>query len=509
MDADTHEPAEHLYLRMAESMASAIRSGTLTRGERMPSVRSLARQYGVSLATAVQAYRTLEDARLVEARPRSGYFVAARTPSLPEPVAPPLPATALPVDVSSLSEQVMRAAHDPAFVSLGAACPSAELFDQERIRRAFGRAVQRHRASLCQYEVGPGHESYRRAVSRYAMRFGCQLDPRAIIATGSCLDAISLALRAATQPGDIVALESPTYFGFLEILEHLHLRALEIPCHPRTGLSLDALQLALDTQPVRAVLAVPTLSNPLGVCMPAAERRQLARMVAAHDIPLIEDVLCNDLVEHDDKRRSVKSFDTTGHVMICGSFSKTVAPGIRLGWIEAGRWSSHVRRLKLATAGGQTPLLELAMADLLTQPGSGIQARRLQNALGARIDEARSLIAQSFPRGTRVTDPPGGTILWVELPPTVDSTVLFQACLAERIVIGPGTMFSATGRYRHNIRLSIVSRWDDAHRQGLLRVGRIATTLHEQAVGQARRDREAPDARDGPPRAPAPISGNA
>ncbi|MDB6002262.1 MAG: transcriptional regulator, GntR family with aminotransferase domain [Rhizobacter sp.] len=478
---------QNLYQQLAERMAQAIRSGTLARGERVPSVREQARREGVSLSTVLLAYRWLEDSRLIEARPRSGYFVCTRTPRLPEPEPSLPPATSQPVDVSLLTEEVMRRANDPTFVSFGAACPSGELFSEDRVRRAVSRAAQRNRDSLVRYPLGPGNETLRRAIARHALGMGCQLDARDILVTNGCLESISLCLRAVTQPGDIVALESPTYFGFLQILESLNLRALEIPTHPRTGLSLDALQLAFDTQPVKAVLAVPTLSNPLGACLPLPERRRLAQMVGERGIPLIEDVLYNDLAEQDDKRRAVKSFDTTGHVMLCGSFSKTVAPGVRLGWVEGGRWGAQLRRLKAVLSGSHTELLELAMADLLTQPGHESQYRQLRSTIAARVDEARGLIADSFPKGTRVTDPAGGYILWVELPPAIDSLALFHACLDERICIAPGTMFSATDRYRHCLRLGVGGRWDEVHRRGLCRVGEIAQAMlaASQAQGAA------------------------
>ena len=466
-----------LYLKLAETIARAIRSGTLAAGERVPSVREMARQKGVSLSTVIQAYRSLEDARLIEARPRSGYFVASRPPGLPQPETSHPPVDSREVDVSSLTVKVMRLATDPHHLSFGAACPSAELFSEDRVRRAVTRAAQRHRSTLCHYPLGGGEEALRRAIARHGLRMGCQLDWRDIVITNGCIEAITLCLRAVTQPGDIVALESPTYFGFLTILENLHLRALEIPTHPQHGMSLDALQLALDTQPVKAVLVVPTLSNPIGSTLPLENRARLARMVSRHEVPLIEDVLYNDLAEHEDMRRAVKSFDTTGHVMMCGSFSKTVAPGIRLGWVEAGRWQARVERLKAATSGAQTAMLELAMADLLTQPGTEAGYRQLRATVAARVDEARGIISQSFPAGSRVTDPPGGFILWVELPAALDTLALFRACLAERIVLAPGTMFSATDRYRHCIRLGVGGRWDDVQRAGLQRIGEIACDM--------------------------------
>lgn len=470
MDAAT----DTLYLQIAESLARPIRAGTLARGARMPSVRMLARQHGVSLATITQAYRTLEDGRLIEARPRSGYFVAARPARLPEPRTSRPPEQALRVDISSLAAQVMRLASDPAYISFGAACPSAELFQQERVRRAMSRAVQRQRATLCHYPLGPGDESLRRAVARHALRMGCTLDPDELLITHSCLEAITLCLRAVTQPGDVVALESPTYFGFLEILEQLHLKALEIPTHPRTGISLEALQLAFDTQPVKAVLVVPTLSNPVGATLPLAERRRLAQMVGERGVPLIEDVLYNDLAEQEDRRRAVQSFDTEGQVMLCGSFSKTVAPGLRLGWLAAGRWRERVQRMKAATSGGQTAVVEAALADLLTQPGAEASYRQLRHIIAARVDEARSLIGRHFPKGTRVTDPPGGFILWVELPEALDSLALFQAALAEHICIAPGRLFSATERYRQCIRLGVGGAWGEPQRRALARLGALA-----------------------------------
>ena len=474
-----------LYLQIAESIATPIRAGTLTRGERIPSVRELARQHRVSLGTVMQAYRMLEDSRLIEARSRSGYFVAARPPKLPEPETSNPPSSSLAVDVSSLAARVMRLAHDPAYVSFGAACPSADLFSEERVRRAVSRAAQRHRATLTNYTIGPGDESLRRAIARHALRMGCQLDARDVVVTNSCLESITLCLRSVTQPGDVVALESPTLFSFLEILENLHLRALEIPTHPRTGLSIDALQLAFDTQPVKAVLAVPTLSNPIGSTMPLAERRRLAQMVAERRVPLIEDVLYNDLAENDELRRAVRSFDPTGQVMICGSFSKTVAPGLRLGWVEAGRWGENLARLKQATSGSQSVMLERALADLLTQPGIEAGYRHMRASLAARVDDARGLIAQHFPKGTRVTNPAGGLILWAELPRGTDSLALFQACLAENIVIAPGTMFSATDHFRHCIRLGLGGTWDDAHRRALRRVGSLAATLQQRSDAAA------------------------
>ncbi len=479
-------PDHPLYSQIADSLARSIRSGTLRRGERLPSVRMLARDRQVSLATATQAYRTLEDARLIEARPRSGYFVAARPQALPEPE-PSAPSNrSVTVDRSALAAEVLQLAEDPSVISFGAACPSGELFDVERLRRALSRAALRHRHTLGRYAQVPGHEDLRRAVARHALHMGCELDPRQILITNGCLESISLCLRAVTQAGDTVALESPTYFGFLEILEQMGLRALEVPTHPRTGLSVDALRTALDQHPIKAIVCTPTLSNPVGASMTALDRQRLAALVAERGVPLIEDVIYNDLCEHDEVRRAIRSHDRSGHVMLCGSVTKTVSPGLRLGWVDAGRWAAKVQRIKAVTTGGQSTVIELALADLLSQPGLEAQLRNLRQRIAQRVDEARALIAASFPDGTRVTDPAGGFILWVELPESSDSMALFEACIAERIVIAPGSLFSPSDRFRHCLRLGVGGRWDPTQKAALQRVGELAKELIARRSGTAR-----------------------
>lgn len=483
MQADTASP---LYRQLAEHVATLIASGALRRGDHLPSVREMAQQRGVAHSTVVRAYRELEDRRLVEARPRSGFVVAVQAsknpvkrqrPTLVPPDISQPPTDASAVDVSTLVERVMAAARDPHILSFGAACPDGDLFPTERPRKALSRALRQQHTALSRYPFSPGVAPLREVIARRALAWGCTLDPAHLVVTNGCLESISLCLQAVTQPGDVVALESPTYFGLLQILESLHLRALEIPTHPRTGMSIAALRLALDTQPVKAVLVVPTLSNPLGAVMPLAARRELAALAEAHGLPVIEDALYTDLCPRAEGRRAIKSFDRNGWVMLCSSYSKTVAPGLRLGWVEAGRWSAAVRRLKSTLSGGHTEVLEWAMADLLGQASHEASLRQLRSAVGRRIAQARELIAQSFPPGTRVTLPEGGFILWVELPAGVCAIELHHAALREHICVAPGPMFSTSRRFDHCIRLGLGRGWGPAEQQALRRVGELATQL--------------------------------
>jgi DNA-binding transcriptional MocR family regulator len=465
-----------LYLEMALRVAQMIASGVLKGGQRLPSVRDSAVQNGISVTTVVQAYRYLEERGLVQPRPKAGYFVATASKSK---------ATDLVRKIrrqpAANKEQVATSVPMPCLTTIasfaGYAPKDKDFFDTDRIRVALSRAARLKRDSLIEYTYSAGTLALRNAVAMRALHLGCALRGEDIVITSGCIHAVALCLQAVTKPGDLVALESPTFFGFLDLLESLHLKSLPLPTDPRTGVSLPALQLALETQPIRAVLLVPTLSNPLGSVMPLTQKRALASLVTRHQVPLIEDVVFNDLLATDARRKAVKAFDTEGWVMTCGSFSKTVAPGIRLGWVEAGRWSKAVTTLKRVQGTSTNEVLEHALADLLTQGSYEANLRRLSTLMKQRLGYARRVIQASFPAGTRIYDPPAGYTLWVELPVCVNAMALFSLCKAQGIIVGPGQLFCASGRYQHYLRLSFAGAWGAAEQDALAEVGRLANTL--------------------------------
>jgi DNA-binding transcriptional MocR family regulator len=471
-----------LYQKVADEIGALISAGTLRAGERVPSVRRLSRQQGVSVSTVLQAYQRLEDIGLIEARPQSGYYVRRRRAEVEEPEASRPPRRVLTVEVNALADAMLAHTNDPAFVAFGSGCPSPELFPLERIRRVVSSVARRDRHALGRYGLPPGSERLRRAVARRALEWGCRIDYRELVTTSGCMEAINLCLRALTRPGDLVALESPTYFGFLQILQGLGLRALEIPTHPRTGISLEALELALHEHPVKAVLVMTNVSNPIGATMSDAAKKRLVELLAARNVPLVEDHIYADLYFGASPPKAAKAYDRSGNVMLCGSFSKTLSPGLKAGWIVPGRWGDAIRILKFVASGGQTELVELAVAELIESGGYERTLRGLRRRFEEQVDAARGVIAESFPRGTRVTRPSGAFILWVELPKGCDSVALFEALVERGITIGPGPMFSASQRYRNCMRLSVGSTWSPRHEQALREVGRLARQATEKSA---------------------------
>jgi len=468
------ETAAPLYHQVAEQIHGLVRAGTLRAGDRVPSVRRMSRQQGCSVSTVLQAYQRLEDIGVIEARPQSGYYVRRHPAAVPEPAPSRPPRRALHVEVNELADAMLAHANDPQVVAFGSGCPSPDLFPLERVRRVLSSMARRDRDALGRYGLPPGTERLRRAVARRALEWGCRVDYRDIVTTSGCMEAINLCLRAVTRPGELVALESPTYYGFLQILQSLGLRALEIPTHPRSGISLEALELALAEHPVKAVLVMPNVSNPIGATMSDAAKRRLVELLARKGVPLIEDHIYADLYFGQAPCKAAKAYDRGGNVMLCGSFSKTLSPGLKAGWIVPGRWRDSIRMLKFVASGGQNELVELAIAELIESGGYERGLRGLRRRFESQVDAARGIIAEAFPRGTRVTRPSGGYILWLELPKNSDSVALFETLVDRGITIGPGPMFSASQRYRNCMRISVGSAWSPRQEQALREIGRLA-----------------------------------
>lgn len=456
----TRRASEPLYAQVAAKLGSLIEDGVLRAGDRVPSVRRASRQHKVSLTTAVQAYLALENRGLIEARPKSGFFVRYRPhASLAEPQISRPPRGPAPNESNALINSLFEATMRPDMVQLGAGLPSLNLLPVQKLNRMLSAVARRLGPASFQYDMPPGCLALRRALARRALDGGMKTAPEEIITTSGCMEAMMLCLRAATRPGDTVAVESPTYFGLIQLMEQLGLKPLEIPTHPRTGMDLDALERSLQARRVAACLVVPNFNNPLGSLMPSSAKERLVSILARREIPLIEDDLYGDLHFATERPHVAKSFDKNGLVMLCGSFTKSLAPGYRVGWTMPGRFIEKVKSLKFTSTGATATLPQLALAEYMTNGGYDHHLRGLRHALHGQMEQISHAVAESFPRGIKMTRPTGGLVLWVELPPRVDALRLHAKALAEKISIAPGPMFSPRSHYRNFIRLSCGEPW--------------------------------------------------
>ncbi|MET1083960.1 MAG: PLP-dependent aminotransferase family protein [Burkholderiales bacterium] len=419
----------------------------------------------------------LEDRGFVEARPQSGYYVRPRPRVLREPATTRPPAAPQFVGVTQLVTDIIRAARDPKIVPLGAGVPAADLFPTSKLQRLLSSVSRRRTRLLGHYSLAPANAELQRELSRRSLDWSGGLAPEEFVVTNGCMEALNLCLRAVTKPGDTVAIESPAYFGVLQAIESLGVKALEIPTSPRDGISLEALAMALDTRRIKACIAVTTVNNPLGSVMPDARKEQLVAMLADAGVPLIEDEVYADLAFSEPRPAPAKRYDRTGNVMLCSSFTKVLAPGFRIGWVAPGRFRPQVELLKFINSVATTEFLQVTIAEFLRDGGFDQHLRRLRRVFHDNLAACTAAIEQSFPAGTGVTRPQGGFLLWVELPAAVDALELHAQALANGIAIAPGPMFSATGRYRNCLRLSCGHPWSKELESALLRLGELATAL--------------------------------
>lgn len=463
---------------MATALSERVDHGVYLVGDRLPSIRQLCQEFQVSIATAQQAYRRLEEQGMVLTRPRSGYFVASRAartvlPRVSRPVQRPLMVSQWD-EVLELLEGSFLGDHP---VMLGQGIPVLDALTLRPLLRHLSRLNRPSHFRSLSYGGLSGCLDLRRHVATLAAQSGALLHPSDILITTGCQEALSLGLRTLTEPGDAVAVESPSFYGTMQILKALGLKALEIPTDPQTGISLMALELALEQWPVRAIQVTPTVNNPLGYTMPDSRKEELVALAKRFDVPIVEDDIFGDLTFSTPRPRTVKSFDSDGRVLLCSSFSKTLVPGLRLGWIDAGRYRDQVLHMKYVSSGASAILPQLAVAEFIAKGHYDHHLRKMIRYYRRQRDIMLDWVRQYFPEETGVSYPQGGFLLWLELPWNLDYGHFHRILAQEQIHIATGSLFSAGGKYGQCLRLSYALPLNAEVEKVVRRIGEIAAYL--------------------------------
>lgn len=477
------------YVQLADDIEHKIAGGVYRAGEKLPSIRKLHQRTGFSITTVYQAYIELEKRGVVEPAPKSGFFVKPRLRSiLARPRLKrhtPLPRR---VAIHELVNAIIEAMSDPATINLGAGAPSPDLLPhRELLKLIRTRTYKQARDLLTRYERPSGSLSLRREIAKRTAGGRLKITEDDILITNGCMEAISVCLRAVARPGDTIVVESPCFHCFLQLIEDQNMLALEVPSDPETGIDLESLETALDTHDVRACILNPTFQNPTGALVPPAAKTELVRMLAQREIPVIEDDIYGHL--HFDRKPPVtlKSMDEKGLVLYCSSFSKTLSPGLRVGWTLPGRFLEQARRVKINTSITSPSLNQDVIADFLKTGGYDRHLRRLRSVLEAQVSNTALAVARHFPKDTRITAPRGGLVLWVEMDEAVDAMAVFREAMKAGIAIVPGVVCATSDRYRNCIRISCGSPWNDRLESGIARLGEIVAALHSGASAEAKR----------------------
>lgn len=463
----------HKYEMIADAITQLIESGTFRPGDRLPSVRQSSLQHGATINTVLKAYYVLEAQGMIIAQPRSGFYVSTNLPvALPEPeISSPLPDPTR-VSVRELVTMVLQDTRRPGLIQLGAAHPNPNLCPVKRLNRMVASAARQCDLAGIDYDVSLGSKTLRVQLAQRALIAGCRLSPGDILTTSGCAEAVNICLRAICRPGDNVALESPICFDTLQYLEMLGLRAVEIPTHPREGISLDALQVAIEQVPIRACIVISNFNNPLGSCLPDEKKRDLVRLLARHEIPLIENDIFGEIYFEKKRPLVAKAYDEKGLVLLCSSFSKTLVPGYRVGWVAAGRFQPAVEWFRYISSLSSPTILHEAVGEFLASGSYDPHLRTIRRTYANNLAALSRAVRRFFPTGTRLTRPAGGFVLWVQLPEQVDSLVLYRQALEAGIAITPGYLFSATDRYRNCIRLN-GANWSDQNESAIHQLGQL------------------------------------
>ncbi|KAA8995641.1 PLP-dependent aminotransferase family protein [Affinibrenneria salicis] len=443
------------YRRIAEQLKQSILEGTLPAGSKLPSVRKLATQYGSSMTTTLKALRTLEDERYAQARPKSGFYAA-----LPEqaPAAPLQPVTIAPLDQQTELHLAMLGSD--CRVRLDLANGAGSLYPIRKIGLLMRQLSYRQPQLLGNAIKGGGYPPLQAEIARRAVDYGCSLKAEEIIVTNGCIEALSLALRAVTRPGDSVAVDSPCYFVLLQMLSNLGLKVVEVGRDEQGCTDAQQLATLFSQRVVTAWVALANVNNPVGTTMTDENKAALTRLADQYGVTIIEDDTFGDTAFGAARPFPLRAFSS--QVILCSGFSKTIAPGLRIGWLSGGQWSRKIAALKYTSTMGTSILPQAAVAELLKNGGYDAHLRQLRRELARQIVRLRAAVLRHFPAGTRVSAPQGGYVLWVEMPANcLPSHELFRLAREHGIGIAPGHLFSTDRRFDHCLRLNAGFGWSE------------------------------------------------
>lgn len=477
---DAHQSDQNhelpLYREIASRILDLVIDGSIKPGEKVPSLRVLAERMGVSMGTVKEAYWYLEGRRYLEARPGSGFYVRMRLPT-------ELPVHGMTKDPLAMDPTEMslcriygyfqdQGSQDPA-ISLSIAITDPEHWPVQTLSRCFQESMRDRPDSALSYTMTPGLFELRQRISVLGLGADTRVSADGIVITNGCHESLVLALMAVCQPGDLVAVESPCYFNLLSMLRSLRLNVLEIPSDPETGMHIETLKFAMENHAVRAVVTIANFANPSGSLMPDERKAELVALTSKRGVPLIEDDIYGEIYQTEGRPATCKSFDHEGNVLLCSSFSKTLSPGLRLGWIMPGKWQTEVERLKNMLNIGSSSLAQIAVARYLGEGHFDRHLKRMRSLVAANMKLMYDRVMATFPEGTKTRIPTGGLVLWVKLPEGSDSRKLYRDCVKDGIMMAPGYLFGNNDKYLNYIRLN-AGIWNPAVERAVARVGELA-----------------------------------
>ncbi len=437
------------YNLLAEQIKEQIGRGVWMDGEKLPSLRKQAEQSGYSLMTVLHAYQMLESQGVIRSLERSGYIVTL--PS--KPSSKQLVQTTDAVSVNDFVFEVLQASRDTRMFSLGFAYPDPSLYPRQHLNKSLISAAKQISLTSALDNLPPGNPELRQLIAkRYAAR-GVNISPDEIVITAGALEALSLSLQACTKPGDWVVLESPTFYGAMQAMQRLGLKAITVTVSPTSGIDLAALERAFQSHPVKACWLMSSFQNPLGYCLTDDKKRSIAALLQKYSVALIEDDVYAELYA-DSPPLPVKAFMPQGNSMLCASFSKSLVAGFRIGWVAAGTRALDVQKQQVMSTLATSAPIQLSLVDYLSTKNYELHLKQLRKQLRQRKHDMYLFWQELLADVARVHMHEGGYFLWVECATHVDSMDIYREALRLNITIAPGKLFCLTDEFNHCFRIN-------------------------------------------------------
>nr|WP_294923228.1 PLP-dependent aminotransferase family protein [uncultured Flavobacterium sp.] len=467
--------SNYLYLQFADRIEKQIKSGVLNVGDKLPSIREVCAETGYSMSTVSKAYYEIESRSLIESRPQSGYYVSnISSRIITEPTSSSPILTTTNIEREDLIDLVYGNMTNKNVTMLSLGFPSNELLPIAKLNKGMIQAMRQLPNSGTSYEEMQGNVNLRKEVARWSFAWGGTLTEDDIITTPGCVSAISNCLMAITKPGDTIVTESPAYFGVLQLAKSLGLYVMELPTNMTTGIELEALKKAVSTKKIKACVLMSNFSNPSGSMMPNEHKKEAVHLMELHNIPLIEDDIHGDLYFGSGRPTNCKTYDESGIVMCCSSVSKTLAPGYRVGWVIPGKFKKEILRTKLYHTISSPTITHEVVGDFLKNGRYENHLRKIRQILNHNCNNYINTILESFPKGTKVSQPQGGFFLWIELDKKIDTAEFYHLAMKHNISIAPGRIFSFQNQFSNCMRISFGLPWTNELRQSIQILGKLA-----------------------------------
>ncbi|USD42234.1 PLP-dependent aminotransferase family protein [Vibrio sp. SCSIO 43135] len=439
------------YQQVAEQIKQQIIAQTWRAGEKIPSVRVNSRNFSVAPSTILQAYQLLESEGWVIAKPQAGYFVA---PQLGREQLASKPAESKLIKINDELFEFLKSGSNKDVVPLGSAFPDPSLFPIQTLNRNLASAGRKMSANDLVSVMPPGDDSLRRCIAQRYQQQGISVSPQDIVVTSGALEALNISLQSVTKPGDTVVIESPAFYGALQAIERLNLRAIEVPVSPQSGLCLETLEHVLSTEAVAACWFMANFHNPTTYTHTDTQKTKITALAEQYQVPIIEDDVYGELYFETSKPKPLKAFDDVGNVLLCGSFSKSLCPGYRVGWVVSDKYNEHIQRLQLmSTLSGSAPI-QNGIAHFLQHDSFDSHLRKLRKTLQERRDSMLALIHSCFPAGTKVSCPTGGYFLWLELAEHINARHVYECAVEQGATVAYGKLFSTSEHHQSCLRLN-------------------------------------------------------